>query len=118
YIDLLGAPEASAAPHVAVARVEELYSFPDTELRAVIGRYPHLQEVVWLQEEPRNMGAWNYIAPRLRALLPADMPLLYAGRAESATPAEGSLVEHAIEQARIIAQALQGQLQPAAGSLA
>lgn len=117
YIDLLGAPEAGASPHVAVARVEELYSFPDTELRAIIGRYPHLQELVWLQEEPRNMGAWNYIAPRLRALLPADMPLLYAGRAESATPAEGSLVEHAIEQARIIAQALQGQLQPA-GSLA
>ena len=117
YIDLLGAPEAGASPHVAVARVEELYSFPDTELRAIIGRYPHLQELVWLQEEPRNMGAWNYIAPRLRALLPADMPLLYAGRAESATPAEGSLVEHAIEQARIIAQALQSQLQPA-GSLA
>ncbi|MFN8505168.1 2-oxoglutarate dehydrogenase E1 component [Kouleothrix sp.] len=117
YIDLLGAPEANSSPSVAVARVEELYSFPEAELRSLLEGYPHLLEVVWLQEEPRNMGAWGYIAPRLRALLPPDLPLLYVGRGESATPAEGSLVEHTLEQARIIALALQGQLQPAVGSL-
>jgi 2-oxoglutarate dehydrogenase E1 component len=112
YIDLIGAPEAGSAPNVAVARVEELYSFPEAELRDLIGSYPGLQEVVWLQEEPRNMGAWSYIAPRLRELLPPDMPLRYAGRPESATPAEGSLVEHSVEQARIIADALQGHAEP------
>ena len=118
YVDLQGAPEATIAHTVAVARIEELYSFPETELRAIINGYPHLQEVVWLQEEPRNMGAWSYIAPRLRALLPPDLPLLYVGRADAATPAEGSLVEHSIEQARIITQALQGQVQPSLNSVA
>jgi 2-oxoglutarate dehydrogenase E1 component len=112
YIDLIGAPEAGSAPNVAVARVEELYSFPEAELRELIGSYPGLQEVVWLQEEPRNMGAWSYMAPRLRDLLPPDLPLRYVGRAESATPAEGSLVEHSVEQARIIADALQGHAEP------
>jgi len=112
YVDLLGSPAASTAPNVAVVRVEELYSFPEAELRAIIGGYPNLLEAVWLQEEPRNMGAWNYIAPHLRELLPPDMPLGYVGRAESATPAEGSLVEHSVEQEHIIAEALQGSVQP------
>jgi 2-oxoglutarate dehydrogenase E1 component len=111
YVDLIGSPEAGAAPNVAVARLEELYSFPEAELREVIGSYPNLLEVVWLQEEPQNMGAWGYVAPRLRELLPPDMPIHYVGREESATPAEGSLTEHAAEQAHIIAAALQGNVQ-------
>lgn len=116
YIDLIGSPAAGTTPAVAVARLEEFYSFPEAELRALIGGYPQLHEVIWLQEEPRNMGAWAYVAPRLRTLLPPELPLLYAGRDEAATPAEGSLAEHAIEQARIIALALHGQLQPSIGS--
>jgi 2-oxoglutarate dehydrogenase E1 component len=111
YVDLLGAPEAGAAPGVAVARIEELYSFPADELRAVIGGYPALHEIVWMQEEPRNMGAWSYIEPRLRELVDPSIPIIYVGRPESASPAEGSLAQHAIEQARIIDQALHGSVE-------
>ncbi|WP_029214928.1 2-oxoglutarate dehydrogenase E1 component [Kallotenue papyrolyticum] len=110
YVDLISTPETAEQRHIAVARVEELYSFPADELRAVINGYPRLREIVWVQEEPRNMGAWSYIAPRLRELLPPDLPLYYVGRPESATPAEGSLAEHLIEQARIIRQALSASL--------
>lgn len=106
YIDVTSTPEYAAAKEVAIARIEELYSFPDKELREVLSGYPNLREVVWLQEEPRNMGAWSYIQPRLRELLPPDLPLYYVGRNESATTAEGSLPEHAAEQAYIVKQAL------------
>ena len=65
---------------MAVARIEELYSFPADELRAVIAGYPALRELIWLQEEPRNMGAWNYIAPRLREIVDPALPIAYVGR--------------------------------------
>jgi 2-oxoglutarate dehydrogenase E1 component len=69
---------------------------------------------MWLQEEPQNMGAWSFIAPRLRALLGADVPLQYVGRTERASPAVGSARVHAAEQAKIVADAFAGvrALQP------
>jgi 2-oxoglutarate dehydrogenase E1 component len=116
YVDLLAAPGLDSAPGVAVARLEELYSFPADELRELLAGYPQLREVVWLQEEPRNMGAWSYVEPRLHELLGPDLLLSYAGRAASASPAEGSLALHSIEQARIIAAALHGTVEAAAPS--
>jgi 2-oxoglutarate dehydrogenase E1 component len=113
YIDVLAAMGDTPVAGVAVARVEELYSFPADELREVIGGYPALQEVVWLQEEPRNMGAWSYIAPKIRELYPAEFELAYVGRDASASPSEGSLALHTIEQHRIVEQALRGEVQPA-----
>jgi 2-oxoglutarate dehydrogenase E1 component len=110
YVDLLTAQEAQPAEHVAIVRVEELYSFPADELREIMGGYPALHEVVWLQEEPHNMGAWSYMAPRLRELLPPELPLIYVGRPDSASPAEGSLTEHTNAQARIVRDALHGTL--------
>ncbi|HMP41780.1 MAG TPA: 2-oxoglutarate dehydrogenase E1 component [Roseiflexaceae bacterium] len=106
YIDLLAAPSAAGAVGVAVVRLEELYSFPTDELRSVLAGYPNLREVVWLQEEPQNMGAWSYIQPHVRALLPPEVALVYVGRAASASPSEGALALHTIEQSRIIAEAL------------
>ena len=98
---------------MAVARVERLAPFPDEEITRVLARYPNLTEIVWAQEEPRNMGAWTYIEPRLRELLQGQrdrierpLPLRYAGRPERASPAEGSLDRHGAEQARIIQAAL------------
>ena len=70
-----------------------------------------LREVVWLQEEPQNMGAWSYIAPKLREVADPAIPIVYVGRPESASPAEGSLARHTIEQHRIITAALQGSVQ-------
>jgi 2-oxoglutarate dehydrogenase E1 component len=106
YYDLLVEAERMASGRPAIARVEQLYSFPDSDLRELCGGYPDLEEVVWAQEEPRNMGAWDYIAPRLEALLPAGVTLRYAGRPERASPAEGYPAAHADEQAKLVAEAL------------
>jgi 2-oxoglutarate dehydrogenase E1 component len=114
YIDLINSPSYTASPEIAIARIEELYSFPADELRELIAGYPSLTEVVWLQEEPRNMGAWSYIEPLLRELVGPNIPIQYVGRAASASTAEGSLSQHTMEQARIIAEALQTTAQPVA----
>ena len=111
-IDLLASEVRKNADHVAVARVEELYPFPMEEITEQIRRYPALREVVWVQEEPRNMGAWRYMAPRLRALVGAEIPVSYIGRARRASPAEGSSAAHAVEQARIIEAAFWGAGEP------
>jgi 2-oxoglutarate dehydrogenase E1 component len=63
-----------------------------------------LEEIVWVQEEPQNMGAWNYVQPRLNDLLGARWPLRYIGRARSSSPAEGSAAWHAINQKALIEQ--------------
>lgn len=112
YVDLLGSGDREAHPRVAVARIEELHPFPAPDVRSLLDGYSQVQEVVWLQEEPRNMGAWSYVAPRLRELLRPGMQLQYAGRPEFASPAEGSLRQHAAEQSRIIKTALSGALDP------
>jgi 2-oxoglutarate dehydrogenase E1 component len=112
YVDVLAALSNTPAPHTAVVRIEELYSFPAEELRDVILGYPALRELIWLQEEPRNMGAWSYIAPKLRELVPPNIELSYVGREASASPSEGSLALHTIEQQRIIEQALHGTMAP------
>jgi 2-oxoglutarate dehydrogenase E1 component len=114
-VELDSSPQRDETAEVAIARVERLAPFPDEEIARVLARYPNLTEVVWAQEEPRNMGAWTYIEPRLRELLQEQgqrdgverpLPLRYAGRPERASPAEGSLDRHGAEQARIIQAAL------------
>ena len=107
--DMLASGELEkAGGSVDLLRLEMLYPFPAEDLQAALARYPNLQEVVWLQEEPQNMGAWSYVAPRLRALLDPSTPLTYVGRAESASPAEGVHSLHVINQARILREAANG----------
>ena len=84
---------------VALVRVEQLYPWPGRELEELLGRYPDAQHVVWCQEEPANMGAWSFV----RGRVPRE--LVYAGRAESASPASGSARSHREEQAALIADA-------------
>lgn len=103
YYDIV--KERSDQP-VAVVRVEELYPWPAEQLTHVLDGYPNVTEVVWAQEEPKNMGAWTYAAPRLGAVLGTKLPLRYTGRPERASPAEGSMGAHQKEQARIVAEAL------------
>jgi 2-oxoglutarate dehydrogenase E1 component len=101
-VDLLDAEaDQSNRESVAVVRLEMLYPFPARDTRHVLERYSAAREHVWLQEEPRNMGAWMYVEPRLRALLPGAGPV-YIGRPERASTAEGAASAHAREQARII----------------
>ncbi len=98
----LSATERLPAEGLAVARVEELYPFPATDIAGLVDRYPKLREVAWLQEEPRDMGAWTYVAPRLRDILAGRVPLLYIGRTRRASQAEGAHEWHVKEQRRII----------------
>ncbi len=101
---------AKALPEqVAVVRVEQLYPWPGDEIAAVVDRYPALEEVAWVQEEPKNMGAWTYVWPRLRVASGNAMELRYIGRPERASPAEGYASDHATEQARIVAEALEAR---------
>ena len=114
YVDLQASQVLDGANKVAVARVEELYPFPEELLRGMIAGLPNLREVVWLQEEPRNMGAWKYMSSRLRALAGAA-EVIYVGRPEAASPAEGSGPRHETEQARLLAASVSGVLSRPAG---
>jgi len=115
YVDLVAGGAREAARDVALVRVEELYPFPAEEITAVVGGLPALRELVWVQEEPRNMGAWSFVEPRLRALA-GERPVHYAGRPERASPAEGSLDRHSAEQARIVEAAWTGAPDPESAS--
>jgi 2-oxoglutarate dehydrogenase E1 component len=86
--------------------VEQLYPFPDAELKGVFAQYPGATDIVWVQEEPQNMGAWTFLRERLAAILPKGATLRYVGRPERASPAEGYPAAHAAEQKRIVAEAL------------
>ena len=107
YYDLLAEAEKLTGPRPALIRLEQLYSFPWQEARAVLARYPRMEELLWVQEEPRNMGAWSYLAPKLLELAPAGVEVRYVGRPERASPAEGYPAAHAAEQGRIIREALE-----------
>lgn len=89
-----------------VVRVEEIYPFPVREIRDIISRYPNTREIVWVQEEPKNMGAWTYIEPRLEAVTSNRLDVRYIGRRRRSSPAEGNPTAHKQEQARIIREAL------------
>jgi 2-oxoglutarate dehydrogenase E1 component len=99
YYDLLTAAAEMGEAAPAIVRVEQLYPFPDRELETVLGRYPKLAEMVWTQEEPRNMGAWHYAEPHLRRLLRDGVTLRYTGRPDRASPAEGYPSAHVAELA-------------------
>ncbi|MCW3096260.1 MAG: 2-oxoglutarate dehydrogenase, subunit [Chthonomonadaceae bacterium] len=119
YIDLAGTDAFATADRIAVARIEQLYPFPADEIKRVIAGYPNLRELVWLQEEPQNMGAWNFVAPRLRDLADWHGELRYVGRAEAASPAEGSMAAHTLEQNHLLATALQDapEISPASSAV-
>jgi 2-oxoglutarate dehydrogenase E1 component len=108
YIDLVSSSARAEAGRVAVVRVEQLYPFPGSEIQTVLAGYPNVREIVWLQEEPKNMGAWSFMAPRLRDLIGRDPRIDYIGRPDRASPAEGSPNVHQLEQARIVAEAFSG----------
>src|SRR5213593_1809251 len=106
YYDLTLAPARAQAQHVAIARVELLYPFPHAELAALIRGYPNLREIVWVQEEPRNMGPQKFMLPQLRELVGPEVSVRDIGRPERSSPAEGYPAAHQAEQARIVATAL------------
>jgi 2-oxoglutarate dehydrogenase E1 component len=112
YYDLLEEREKRGIKDVALVRVEQYYPFPGRELAQEIGRYKNA-ELYWCQEEPENMGAWRFLAPKIEALLDEmggkNTRIRYAGRKEAASPAAGYLKIHTKEQQQLVEDALTAQ---------
>ncbi len=107
YYDLVAAREERKAGHVAIVRMEQLYPFASEQASDILARYSKAAEVVWAQEEPRNMGPWRVLRECIQPLLnPTSRELRYVGRPESASPATGSGKRHQQEQAEIVNDAL------------
>jgi 2-oxoglutarate dehydrogenase E1 component len=108
FYDLVAARDALTDLRIGIARVEQLYPFPTEELSHLLDSLPRVREILWVQEEPKNMGAWGYIFPRLGRLAAAREPLPivgFVGRRDSASPATGFHEAHVLEQKQIVDQA-------------
>jgi 2-oxoglutarate dehydrogenase E1 component len=106
YYDTITDERRDAARHVAIGRIELLYPFPEPEVADLIRRYPHVREVVWLQEEPENMGARKWVMPQLEVLAPEGVAVRWVSRPERSSPAEGYPAAHKAEQLRLVTEAL------------
>ena len=105
YYELVAARDARKVADAAIVRLEQLYPFPQAEFGAVLHHYPNANQIVWVQEEPRNMGAWSFARGRITPMLEARHVIGYAGRPRSASPAPGLLKQHQREQADLLEQA-------------
>ena len=106
FYDIAGHEDREQANHIAVARVEKLYPFPESDLVELMASYPNLERVTWVQEEPRNMGARAYMRRKMAAILPERLHYTYVGRQLRAAPGEGYTAAHRKEQSRIVGVAL------------
>jgi len=105
YADLISSDYRKANDSVAVVRVEQIYPFPDEQLRGILNGYSRAEELIWMQEEPENMGAWEFARPLLIGLIGTRCPLRYLGRPRNSSPSEGMAASHAANQAWLINQA-------------
>merc|ERR1712226_234753 len=94
FYDLEARRAETKAWDVVLLRVEQIAPFPMDRVREEVSKYTNHSEVMWVQEEPRNMGAWTYVRPRIETSLPDGPRIQYAGRAQSASPATGSAKIH------------------------
>ncbi len=102
YTELVGSDYREEAVDTAIGRIELLYPFPAERVREVIEGYPNLREILWVQEEPKNMGAWTFIEPRLREMTDGELPITYIGKPGRPSPAQGSARFHKEEHAGIV----------------
>ncbi len=105
YYDLVQEREKRGANDVAIVRLEQLYPLPGAEVAAALARYPQAADVAWVQEEPANQGAWQFIALNLAEYLPAGLRLRRVARAAAASPAAGAQSVHEDEQRAVVAAA-------------
>jgi multifunctional 2-oxoglutarate metabolism enzyme len=103
--DLMAQRESDGTADVAVVRVEQLYPLPEAQIREQLERYPNATDVVWVQEEPMNMGAWQFMAVNLPQELPEGRTFRRVSRKASASPAVGSAKVHEVEQRQLVAEA-------------
>jgi 2-oxoglutarate dehydrogenase E1 component len=106
YYDLYKAREENEKNNIAIGRIEQFYPFPDEDIENFLQEYKHVKEVIWCQEEPKNMGAWNFLFPRLQPLLKDGQTIRYAGRQAAASTAAGQKKIHDAEQERLVSEAL------------
>jgi len=106
YYDLYSKRKETEVEDVALVRVEQYYPFPDSDIREQIEKYPNAKEIVWCQEEPRNMGAWTFIRSRFEYDLNDEFQIGYVGRFASASPAAGTMKLHTAEQEKLVTEAL------------
>ena len=106
YYDIVGHPAYADTHGIAVARLDQLYPFPVPAYAELLRGYPALEEVVWVQEEPQNMGPFRSIRHRLEESLPDGVKLGYAGRPWRASPSEAYPTAHVVEQNRLVSAAL------------
>ena len=108
YFDLLDARRAHNVTHSAIIRLEQLYPFPREELMQIAASFPNVKEFMWVQEEPRNQGAWPVMLSRrhLGGCFPEELPLLCVARPYSASPAVGYHALHVLQQEALVAEAL------------
>ncbi|CAN5534030.1 2-oxoglutarate dehydrogenase E1 component [soil metagenome] len=104
FVDLVASEHRKTRADVAICRLEQLYPVPMRELRAMLDGYPKANEIVWVQEEPENMGAWDFIRPHLQEVS-TGRPVRRVARPRSASPAEGSAARHALNQQALVDQA-------------
>jgi 2-oxoglutarate dehydrogenase E1 component len=105
YWDLFEEKKNNNHDNTAIVRIEQLYPFDADLMKSILSQYPNLKQVVWVQEEPQNMGAWNFLALKLMNVLPDSVKLFYVGRKESASTATGLLKVHLEEQSGLVKQA-------------
>jgi len=105
YYTLDAARSKQPSADVAIVRVEQLYPFPQVEIAAIVEKYPRVEEIAWVQEEPQNRGGWRFMEPRLRESF-ADKLITYFGRESAASPATGSFKAHQAEEKELVAAAL------------
>jgi 2-oxoglutarate dehydrogenase E1 component len=107
YYDLLKYKKENNIENVAIGRLEQIYPFPDQDIRDYLKSMPNVNEVIWCQEEPKNMGAWTFVAPRFIETLRNNQKLSFVGRQASASPAAGQKAMHDAEQAKLVKDAMQ-----------
>ncbi|WP_138430157.1 multifunctional oxoglutarate decarboxylase/oxoglutarate dehydrogenase thiamine pyrophosphate-binding subunit/dihydrolipoyllysine-residue succinyltransferase subunit [Fodinibius saliphilus] len=106
YYDLYKQRQEDEIDNVAIVRLEQYYPFPDADINDILSEYDHVDDIVWCQEEPKNMGAWTFVAPRISQELQKGQNLRYAGRQASASPAAGHKKVHKAEQEKLVSEAL------------
>ncbi|HSO93356.1 MAG TPA: multifunctional oxoglutarate decarboxylase/oxoglutarate dehydrogenase thiamine pyrophosphate-binding subunit/dihydrolipoyllysine-residue succinyltransferase subunit, partial [Candidatus Dormibacteraeota bacterium] len=106
YYDLVASPLRAEQKDTAVLRLELLEPLRTDDLLGMIAKYPHARQIVWVQEEPMNMGAWSHVKRRLEVRLPEQIKLSYVGRPERASPSEGYAIAHQAQEEKLIHAAL------------
>ena len=101
YYDLFEAREKAGLKNVAIIRLEQIYPFPEKQIVEIVGKYKVAQDIIWCQEEPKNMGAWNFVHSNLDY-----NKLLYVGRKDAASPSTGYMSVHTEEQVGLVKEAL------------